>query len=320
MPLPSHVPKTDQVAGTTLGSGQPGDLRERMMGTFLKGMTFTMQGKEYEVLSADGDEANACIVYVLAAERETGDPLTMRASRAEACLARGDIQITGYDPASPGGPKSASPAVYDPLEQIAELKKRIQAIEQRRLTLLKADDPRGETLMQDNVIRPNKEFNIWDYTKTAGVSQDGKNIQYVKIRGLIIVLSSQNRLTEHFLFNISDQLQPSCRIAGDTISSDGRVKIDLSGRLQTIQGDRTQILSPELFRGHIELSIELGLKCQWASGLTTINAGIVQAAYTREINAAGFRMSSLAFPEIGNHMVAIEGVCVDVYTDRPRKA
>lgn len=169
-------------------------------------------------------------------------------------------------------------------------------------------------------MRPNKEFNIWDYTRTSGVSQEGRNIQYVKIRGLIIVLSSQNRLMEHFLFNISDQIQPSCRIAGDTLSSEGRVKIDLSPRLQTIQGDRTQILAADAFRGHIELAIELGLKCQWASGVTTISAGIVQASYIREVNAAGFRMSSLAFPEIGNHMLAIEGVCVDVYTDTPRKA
>lgn len=290
------------------------------MGTFQKGMTFSMHGKEYEVLSAVGEDANACIVYVLAAEKESADPLTMRASRAEYRLARGEIRITGYDPDALDDGDAARPAIYDPLEQIAELKKRIHAIEQRRLSLLKADDPRGETLLQDNVIRPNKEFNIWDYTKTSGVSQDGRNIQYVKIRGLIIVLSSQNRLTEHFLFNISDQLQPSCRIAGDTLSSEGRVKIDLSARLQTIQGDRTQILSPDMFRGHIELSIELGLKCQWASGLTIINAGIAQASYIREINAAGFRMSSLAFPEIGNHMLAIEGVCVDVYTDTPGKA
>lgn len=86
------------------------------MGTFLKGMTFSMQGKEYEVLSTVGEDANACIVYVLAAEKESADPMTMRSSRAESRLARGEIRITGYDPDSMGASDAARPAIYDPLE------------------------------------------------------------------------------------------------------------------------------------------------------------------------------------------------------------
>lgn len=284
------------------------------MGSFVKGMTFTMNGNEYEVLAEGGSDPASCMVFALRAEKDTADPESLRAWKAEDLLARGEIVPTGMPPESAGAAGAQVP-ITDPLEQIAELKKRILAIEQRRLGLLKVDDPRGEVLLQDNVVRPNKEFNIWNYTRASGLEQAGRKIQYVKIRGLIIVISASNRKMEHFLFNISDQLQPCCRISGATLSSEGRVKIEISPRLLTIQGQRTQILSSAQLEGRIELFIEIGLDCQWATGVTSISARILQAAYLREVNGPGLRINKISFPEIGNHMLAIEGVCVDVYAD-----
>lgn len=291
------------------------------MGSFVKGMTFTMEGKEFEVLSEGTNDPASCLVYVPSKEKETADPLTLRMWKAEAKLARGDIMISGYsdDSGQEGSKGSFYPPVTDPLEQIAELKKRIHAIEQRRISLLKVDDPKSAVLLQDNVVRPNKTFDIWQYTKASGDSvKQQRNIQYVKIRGLMLIITSKTSQLEHFLFNISDQLQPLCRIAGDTLSSEGRIKIDLSSQLQTIQGTRTKILTPAL-EGRIELAVELKLSCQYATGQTVISAKIVQAAYIREVNAPGLKINRIAFPEIGEHMIAIEGVCVDIYTDGPDK-
>lgn len=297
--------------------------REWPMGSFTKGATFTMEGKEYEVLSEGSNDPASCIVYVLRSEKETADPMTLRLWKAEARLARGDIMLNGgHDLPLPQREEKDTffPPVSDPLEQIAELKKRIQAIEQRRLSLMKADDPKGEVLLQDNVVRPNKEFNIWNYTRAAGIARKDRNIQYVKIRGLMIAISGGNRKMEYFLFNIADQLQPCCRIAGRTLSSTGSVKIDLSPRLQSILGRPTQILSGDLFQGRIELSIEIRLNCQWATGVTSINARISQAAYIREVNGPVLKINRVSFPEIGNHMIAIEGICIDVYTDNVKPA
>lgn len=276
-----------------------------------------MEGKEYEILSEGTNEPSSCIVYVLRHEKETADPQTLRMWKAEAKLARGDIMISGYtDESGPKGNKdSFYPPVTDPLEQIAELKKRIHAIEQRRLTLLKIDDPKGQVLLQDNVIRPNKTLDIWEYTKSSGDSlKKQRNIQYVKIRGLMMVISGHSNQLERFLFNISDQLQPCCRIAGDTLSSEGKIKIDLSPQIQTIQGARTQIIHEGL-GGRIELAIELKLNCKYESGLIAINSKIMQAAYIRDVNAPGLKINKIAFPEIGSHMIAVEGICIDIYTD-----
>lgn len=289
------------------------------MSSFMQGMTFTMEGKEYEVLTEGTSDPSSCLVYAPRHEKETADPLTIRMWKAEAKLARGDIMISGYADESRRPGDSFFPPVIDPLEQIAELKKRIRAIEQRRLTMLKIDDPKGQILLQDNVVRPNKNFDIWAYTKSSGgSSKRDRNIQYIKLRGVVLAISGHGSQLEHFLFNISDQLQPCCRIAGETLSSEGKVKIDLTPRLQTIQGARTQILTESL-GGRIELGIELRLACQYQSGATVINAKICQASYIRDVNAPGIKINKLAFPEIGDHMIAIEGVCVDIYTDGPEE-
>lgn len=287
------------------------------MASFMKGMTFTMEGKEYEVLSEGTKDPSSCLVYVLSQEKETADPQTIRMWKAEAKLARGDIMISGYtEDSGRNAPKDTFyPPITDPLEQIAELKKRIHAIEQRRLTLLKVDDPKGHVLLQDNVVRANKTFDIWKYTQSSGdAAKQPRNIQYVKLRGIMLILSNSSGQPEHFLFNITDQLQPCCRITGDTLSSEGKIKIDLSPQLQTIQGIKTQILSADI-GGKIELTVELRLTCQYATGMTAINAKIIQAAYIRDVNGPGLKISKLAFPEIGNHMIAVEGICVDIYTD-----
>ncbi|MCX4309077.1 MAG: hypothetical protein OSJ28_02060 [Desulfovibrio sp.] len=287
------------------------------MGSFIKGMTFTMEGKEYEVVNEGTNDPASCLVYVLSQEKETADPQTLRMWKAEAKLARGDIMISGYSEESGKQPARDSfyPPVTDPLEQIAELKKRIHAIEQRRISLLKVDDPKAQILLQDNVVRPNKPFDVWNYTKSSGdTSKQNRKIQYVKLRGIMLVITSNSNQVEHFLFNISDQLQPCCRIAGDTLSSEGKIKIDLSAQVQTIQGNKTQILTSEL-EGRIELAVELKLNCKYATGLTIINAQIVQAAYIRDVNAPGLKINKIAFPEIGNHMIAVEGICVDIYTE-----
>lgn len=291
-----------------------------MMGSFIQGMTFTMEGKEYEVLAEGTNEPSSCMVYVLRQQKETADPQTIRMWKAEAKLARGDIMISGYadDAHREGAKDSFYPPVTDPLEQIAELKKRIHAIEQRRLTLLKVDDPKGQILVQDNVVRPNKTFDIWHFTKSSGdSSKRERNIQYVKLRGIMLVISSSGNAVEHFLFNITDQLQPCCRIVGDTLSSEGKIRIDLSPQLQTIQGNKTQIFSDSL-GGRVELGVDLRLNCKYETGMACINAQIMQASYQRDVNAPGLKINKLAFPEIGEHMIAIEGVCVDIYTDEPR--
>ncbi len=290
------------------------------MGSFMKGMTFTMEWKEYEVLAEGTNDPSSCLVYVLRHEKETADPVSIRMWKAEARLARGDIMINGYDDESRNGQKDTFyPPVADPLEQIAELKKRIHAIEQRRLSLLKVDDPRGQVLLQDNVVRPNKTFDIWTYTRSSGdSSKKEQNIQYVKIRGIMLVISNKTSQPEHFLFNITDQMQPCCRIAGDTLSSEGKIKIDLTPKIQTIQGSRTRILNDTL-SGRIELTVELGVDCKFAAGLMAINAKIVQASYIREVNGPGLKMNRLAFPEMGEHMIAIEGVCLDIYTAGPEQ-
>lgn len=286
------------------------------MPNFLKGMTFTMGGKEYEIISEGTNDPSSCIVYVERHEKETGDPQSLRMWKAEAKLARGDIMISGYtdEERNKKFKDSFYPPVTDPLEQIAELKKRILAIEERRLTLLKIDDPKGHVLLQDNVVKPNKVFNVWEYTQTSGDwAKKSRPIQYIKIRGIMIVVSANSHLLEHFLFNISDQLQPCCRILGDTLSSEGRIKIDLIPQVQTIQGAKTQIFNENL-GGRMELTIDLKLNCQYESGEAKIAANISQAAYIRDVNAPGLKINKIAFPEIGEHMIAIEGICLDVYT------
>lgn len=275
-----------------------------------------MGGKEYEIISEGTNDPSSCIVYVLRHEKETGDPQSLRMWKAEAKLARGDIMISGYvdEERNRKFKDSFYPPVTDPLEQIAELKKRILAIEQRRLTLLKVDDPKGHVLLQDNVVKPNKTFNIWEYTQASGdYVKRHRPIQYIKIRGIMIAVSGNSHFLEHFLFNISDQLQPCCRIVGDMLSSEGKIKIDLGPQIQTIQGARTQIFNDNL-GGRIELGIDLKLNCQYESGEIKVVANISQVAYIREVNAPGLKINKIAFPEIGDHMIAVEGVCLDIYT------
>lgn len=283
------------------------------MRKFTKGAIFIMGGKEYEVLAEGSEDPASCLVYAPVHEAEHADPLTIRMWKAEAKLARGDIMLRGHDE-TPSHATSFYPPIKDPLEQIAELKRRIQAIEERRVTLLKIDDPLGEVLLKDNIVRPNKPFDIWAYTLSSGVGRNHRNIQYIKTRGLILTLSANNAQTEHLLFNIGDQIQPCCAIKGNNLSSEAKIKIELSPNLKTIQGGKTTILTPEL-RGKIELTIELRVNCQYQNGMTVVNANILQSAYLRDVNSPVLKIDNLAFPEIGEHMVAIEGVCVDIYTD-----
>lgn len=283
------------------------------MSKFIKGTIFTMGGKEYEVLTAGTDDPASSLVYAPLHEDDSSDPLSIRLWKAEAKLARGDIMINGYEE-NPTIKDSFYPPVIDPLEQIAELKKRIRAIEERRVLLLKVNDPLNQILIQDNIVRPNKAFDIWAYTSASPQNINKRNIQYIKIRGLVLALSTSSNKIEHFLFNIADQLQPCCRISGDTLSSVGEIKIDLSSELKTIQGSKTSILTSEL-GGKIELGIELRLNCKFATGLSIISSNILHAAYTREIKAPGLKINKLSFPEIGEHMIVIEGVWLDIYTE-----
>ncbi len=89
------------------------------MGSFIKGMTFTMEGKEYEVVNEGTNDPASCLVYVLSQEKETADPQTLRMWKAEAKLARGDIMISGYSEESGKQPARDSfyPPVTDPLEK-----------------------------------------------------------------------------------------------------------------------------------------------------------------------------------------------------------
>lgn len=283
------------------------------MNKFTKGAFFIMGGKEYEVLAEGTDDPASCLVYAPAHETEHADPLTIRMWKAEAKLARGDIMIRGHEE-NLGHATSFYPPIKDPLEQIAELKKRIQAIEERRVTLLKIDDPLGQVLLQDNIVRPNKAFDIWAYTLSSGIGRCHRNIQYIKTRGLIINLSANNAPTEHLLFNIGDQIQPCCSINGDNLSSEAKIKIELTPGLKTIQGGKTAILTPEL-KGKIGLTIEICVNCKYQTGMTMINANILQAAYLRDVKSPVLKIDNLAFPEIGDHAVAIEGICVDIYTE-----
>lgn len=287
------------------------------MGSFSKGMIFTMGGAEYEVLAEGTNEPSSDIVYAPASERDTSEPFTMSSWKAEAKLARGDILINGYSADKLGEKEVFYPRVIDPLEQIAELKKRIRAIERRRLSLLKADDPRGRVLLQDNVVRPNKPFDIWEYTRTSGdIAKRERKIQYVKIRGVMLIISGQSGHTERFLFNIGDQLQPLCRVSGDTLTSEGKIKIDLTSHMRTSRGGRTKIITDDI-GGRIELGVELRLNCKVTTGLASVNAKITQAAYIRDVNAPGLKIGRVAFSELGDYFIAIEGVGLDIYTDGP---
>lgn len=266
-------------------------------------------------MTAGTNEPSSKMVYAPAGDRDGADPLTISSWKAEAKLARGDILINGYNDAGADTRDVFYSPVIDPLEQIAELKKRIRAIERRRISMLKADDPDGRVLLRDNVVRPNKPFDIWAYTKTSGdIAKRERKIHYVKIRGVMLVISGQSGWTEHFLFNIADHLQPLCRVSGDTLFSEGKIKIDLTSHIRTACGAQTKIITENL-GGRIELGIDLRLNCKYASGLTAVNAKITQAAYIRDVNGPGLKISRVAFPELGDHFIAIEGVCLDIYVD-----
>ncbi|MBD5607725.1 MAG: hypothetical protein HDQ93_02605 [Desulfovibrio sp.] len=289
------------------------------MGSFLKGMTFTMEGKEYEVIGEGTDDPSSCLVYVLRDEKETADPQTLRLWKAEAKLARGDIMISGYsdDRKSEDRRGSFYPPVIDPLEQIAELKKRIQAIERRRISLLKVDDPKGSVLLQDNIVRPNKRFDLWNYTRASGdLVKKARKIQYAKLRGIALSLSAPGAIPELFLFNISDQLQPCCRIADNSLSSEGRIKLDLSSRLKTVLGKPSGILSPDM-GGRVELDVELRLECDRTDGMMIVRANISRASFIREINAPSLTLDKIGLTDLAELKIAIEGICVDMYTDGP---
>ncbi|MDE5833874.1 MAG: hypothetical protein K2H64_13020 [Desulfovibrio sp.] len=282
-------------------------------------MTFTMEGQEYEVLGEGTSDPSSCMVYVLRKEKETADPQTLRMWKAEAKLARGDIMISGYadDAKAPEKRDRFYPPIVDPLEQIAELKKRIQAIERRRLSLLKVDDPRGAVLLQDNIVRPNKRFDVWNYTRASGDSaKKSRPLQYIKLRGVALAISAPGGQTEFFLFNIGDQLQPCCRISGNSLSSEGKIKLNLSSRLKTTQGKPSKLF-PADHGGGLELDVELRLECDRISGETLIGANISRAAFIREVNGSSAVLSELTFPEMGDRKISIEGICVDIYTDGP---
>lgn len=277
------------------------------MPIFTKGAIFTMGGKEYEVLEEGGDDPSSCLLYAPRHEKDTADPLSIRMWKAEAKLARGDIMLNSQP--ENAGASQFYPPITDPLEQIAELKKRIQAIERRRVILLKSRDPSGQILLQDNIVRPNRPFDIWTL---AANGEQKSPIQYIRPRALILTISS-NDSPEHFLFNIAGQIPPCCRAVADVLTSEGQVAIKLGPELQTIRGDRTDILNND-FSGRIELEIGLSLRCKYQSGLTTISAQIQRCSYIREVNSPTLKMDSLTFPEIGDHLITILGINVDIYT------
>lgn len=279
------------------------------MSNFRKGCTFTMGGKEYEVISANGNDPASSLVYAERQDIHHTDPQTIRLWKAEAKLARGDIMLNGYIE-KPANRDGFFPQLPDPLAQIAELKRRIRAIEERRVILLKSEDPTGQILLQDNIVRPNKPFDIWS---CVAEDKTPHSIQFIKIRAVVLSVASAAQ-TENFLFNIDDQLLSACRISGDSLFCEGKVRLDLSPELQTIQGNPTQILSHDL-GGKIELGIELRLHCKYLTGLAIVNANILSASYTRDIKAPGLKISKLAFPEIGEHTIAMEGVNLDIYTE-----
>lgn len=269
-----------------------------------------MGGKEYEVIAEGNEDPASCLVYVPLHEKDIADPLTIRMWKAEAKLARGDIMINGGGQLDSTPHNTFYPPVSDPLEQIAELKKRIHAIEKRRVILLKAKDPAGQILLQDNMVRPNKPFDIW--ALAPGKPEHREPIQYIRPRALVLTISS-NDTPEHFLFNIANQIPPCCRASGDTLSADGRIKLNLTSELKTIQGSRTEILN-RTSGGRIELEIELKMRCKYESGLATLNAQILNCSYIREVQAPSIRIGKLTFPEIGDHLIALLGISVDIYT------
>lgn len=280
------------------------------MPIFTKGAVFTMGGKEYEVLAAGDDNPASCMLYVPRHEKDTADPLTIRMWKAEAKLARGDIMINSQPEDSASAQANPFyPPITDPLEQIAELKKRIQAIEQRRVILLKSRDPSGQILLQDNIIRPNRPFDIWTL---AANGEQKSPIQYIRPRALILTISSNDN-PEHFLFNIAGQIPPCCRAVDDVLSADGQVSLKLGPELHTIRGGRTNILTND-FAGRIELEIGLRLRCKYESGLTNLSAQIQRCSYIREVNSPTLKMDRLTFPEIGDHIITILGINVDIYT------
>lgn len=280
------------------------------MPIFTKGTIFTMAGKEYEVLAEGGDDPSSCLLYAPRHEKDTADPLTIRMWKAEAKLARGDIMINGQPENSGSGIINPFyPPITDPLEQIAELKKRIHAIEQRRVILLKSRDPSGQILLQDNIVRPNRPFDIWTL---AANGEQKSPIQYIRPRALILTISNNDN-PEHFLFNIAGQIPPCCRAVEDVITADGQVSIKLGPELHTIRGTRTDILNND-FSGRIELEIGLRLRCKYESGVTTISAQIQRCSYIREVNSPSLKMDKLTFPEIGDHLITILGINVDIYT------
>ena len=271
-----------------------------------------MNGKEYEVLSEGSADPSSCLIYAPRHEKNFAEPSSLRMWKAEARLARGDIMINGYPNKFSGVSRGGRfyPSIHDPLEQIAELKKRILDIENTRVTLWKEKDPGSLILLQDNLVRPNKAFDVWAYAK-AGVYVQ-RPIQHIKLRGLLLALSGNKGQIERFLFNISDQLSPTCRFKDDCLSSEGKIRIDLTPDMINIHGVKTTIISDNL-DGCVELAIDIRLVCQYLTGHTIIHANILQAAYIRQINAPGMKTAHLAFPEIGEHMIAIEGISLDVY-------
>lgn len=279
-----------------------------------------MEGKEYEILSEGTNDPSSFIEYAPLHEKLSGEPLTLRMWKAEARLARGEIKInSGADESLEGGRLALYPPEPDPLEQIAELKKRILAIERRRVSLMKADDPKSKVLLQDNVLKPNKSFNIWDYTLSSGdCVKRGQELQFVRIRGVILALTGNSQFLERFLFNIADQIDPCSKTADGSLCSQGRVKVDINPRIQTIHGSKTQLINGSL-GGRIELDIDMRLECGILSGRSKIAANISKAAYIRDVHAPGLMINKIAFPEIGDHMLAIEGLCVEIYTAGPEK-
>lgn len=279
------------------------------MSSFAKGITFTMGGTKYEVLAEGGTDLSSNLVYVPCEERETADPRTLVMWKAEAKLARGDILINDAQAAArPHSPYS------DSLQQIADLKRRIYAIERRRVNLLKIDDPESQVLLRDNIVRPNKSFDIWTYTRSSYDPRPKREIQHMKIHGILLAVQANSAPVEHFHFDISDQFESRCQTSGDTLTTQGTVKVELAEDLRTVHGLRPSFI-PGNLGGHIVLDVELKALCKYAVGTAIINACIARAAYVRDVKAPGLKMNKIAFPEIGDHMIAIVGVCLEIYAD-----
>lgn len=278
------------------------------MSNFRKGATFTMNGEEYEVLTEGDNDPASCLIY--APLHCSTEPLSIRLWKEEAKLARGDITINGEDEAT-SPDQEFTLELPDPAARIIELKKRIRAIEKRRIVMRKSADPEGQTLLHDNIVRPNKPFDIWTYANHK--NRHGRIIQFIKIQSIVIAITKGDD-TERFLFNLAPNAMPNCRVGNGRIFLEGQVQINLNSQLQTIQGKNTRLIAfdPEW---HLELLLALRLHCKATCGHALANANIIKASFAHNTNAPGLRLAMPSLLDASNSAIIVVGLGLDIYAE-----